>query len=579
MRPRSLHPIPGVTTLPPTLLQAAALSASSGSSAAADDRTNEIEKHLEALQTELAAERDRGNAEAAECARAWACHQMAVAQAQDSERRASDLAERLRQCEEQLQAAREESLPCLSGEASPRLRLRYLYSSPAALPPLEIEAEISAVEKSVQGIMQVEVEVASAPTLKEATLEENSWLHISMHSVTGKNGRGLVLEDSRTARGHPLWKHELEQLVKAGGGASTKFMFLGVCESEEFADVFRAAGVQNIVYCKSQVQDRHLPDFSRQLYHSLAQGRSLPSSFEIAAETAKHNGDATEYGLYTTSDETLVLQPSGMNLWQNFSSRHQRPQLPRKAEDFVGRWRVIGHVLRCLHSCRIVMLHCAAPHGRTATLREIAHYVTAPGRKFAGRDRCAFFPHSCPGGLLIVDDADSLLDVEREQVRRHLETEGAQVLAGCQDPQIRPFESDEKAVCVPLDPLEADEAAHLFLRRCHRPLKLGDLLPPEAICDDPDRVVDLEEAVRLLRRPIEAFAGDPGKVRRAAEQVRPGSAALHGNLSALVSPAITPPTVPHLCQGPPGRSLVRCRRSAIDTGQEENTVSKPSCPP
>ena len=63
----------------------------------------------------------------------------------------------------------------------------------APLPRLRIHREISAVEKALSGVLNVEVDVASIHNLRKAVTEaENLWLHLSAHTV---NGNALVLED------------------------------------------------------------------------------------------------------------------------------------------------------------------------------------------------------------------------------------------------------------------------------------------------------------------------------------------------------------------------------------------------
>merc|ERR1719329_412542 len=107
------------------------------------------------------------------------------------------------------------------------------------------------------------------------------------------------------------------------------------------------------------------------------------------------------YGILPPSSDLLLGSPRG-----SCFERIQWPSLPRKVEDFVGRLDTMREVLSYLgdRNCRcVVLLQCKKQYGRTSALTEIAHVLSKLGRKFAGR--CAFFPGSAPGGLLIVDDA------------------------------------------------------------------------------------------------------------------------------------------------------------------------------
>merc|ERR1712217_96660 len=140
-------------------------------------------------------------------------------------------------------------------------------------------------------------------------------------------------------------------------------------------------------------------------------------------------------------------------------------------------------------------------------------------------DRCAFAP-SRPheGGLLVVDDADEKLLTGAQNFRQLLEEDNrSAILFGCSRPCWDPFDGAIKVVNIELPPLSAAEAADLFLRRCHRPLTMADLLVPEALADHhPDRVVPRDPARRLLEQPLlDAFQGDPGHVRRTAARVTP----------------------------------------------------------
>lgn len=456
--------------------------------------------------------------------------------------------------------------PMLGESTSPQVRLRCLYAAPllldasTTLPRLNAKAEIKAIKKASAGAFEVEVGVASVASLRQAVTEPGVWLHLCIHSTN--KGQGMLLEeqdpvsDVHSAQAHVLWLSKLEELLSVGGGASIPFLFLSACEAEPLARAFRAAGVQHVVCCLTPVRDTAAHCFAHYLYHALANRRSLGDAFAIAACTAKCSGDVARYGLLSDGNLWLTSPSAGTPL-RHMAAPSTAP-LPRELEDFVGRQKVINEVLSHLKHRRVVVLHCEAPLGLTATLVELAHYVTSPGRMFSHPSCCAFFPHEAPGGLLIVDDADGLLDDgSKDQLRSHLAADGAKLVLGCHSARSDILLGGEKAVHVPLPPLSAAESARLFLQRCHRPLLAADLLSPEELGgeEDPHRVVSGPEALMLLRRRIAAFAGDPGKVRRAAELVRPGSPLLRGDLTALAAS-------PALVQGAPGRALARDRRAA-----------------
>merc|ERR1711924_224999 len=219
----------------------------------------------------------------------------------------------------------------------------------------------------------------------------------------------------------------------------------------------------------------------------------------------------------------------------------------RQVEDFVGRVDVFYRVLAFLGqlSRRVVLLHSEASLGRSATLKEIAHHVTTPGRIFSYPQCCAFFPGKAPGGLLIVDDADTLTASDRDLLKHHLESEGAQLLLSCRQLTSGDFFSGEnKPMCVALEPLPPVEAAELFLRRCQRGLRAEDLLPPKQLQGkNPKEVYSQAAAIELLKKPIQVFAGIPGRVRRAVDEwSKRGSPPMHGDMEKLALAAKLPLT-------------------------------------
>lgn len=434
-------------------------------------------------------------------------------------------------------------------------RLRYLYSSPVSIRRLNISDELAAIERSLAGVVQVDASVASADSFKRALNEQHSWLHISMHSMIYQGMASFVLEEPRRAVGKLFTEKELEELICSGGGAASSFVFLAACQSERLAHVLKAAGVRHVVCCRSQVGDSQAISFAQNLYHAMSQQRSLREAFDAAASIARAVGDSTSYILLSDGNLHLELRciaplrsPQLLTHFP-FTSLYQSSQnapkagprlraLPRVVEDFVGRESVIDEIVHHLHWRRIILLQCEEPHGRTATLQQVARYLAMPGR-FGAERGCAFFPDVAFGGLLLVDDAEVLPDSDRHRIRQHLAASGAKVLAACRQPLRDPFGSGEKAVCVPLCPLQPLEAAELFLRRVHRPLFLADFLPPEALrafkASDITRPVPREEAVQRLSGPVTVLAGNPGWVRRAADTVGPGTPALHGNLWGLAT--------------------------------------------
>jgi hypothetical protein len=428
------------------------------------------------------------------------------------------------------------------GAGRTRQRLLYLYASPLQMPALGVDAEISALREVLSPArVDLEVKVASVSSLGQAAIEPNAWVHITAH--TSNKGKALCLEADATLLGESVCRLEcagLEELLKSAGGARNTFVFVAACESAQVALSFQAAGVQHVVFCPTIVQDKRALCFAKSFYGALGRQLSLEHAFSIARCAAELTGDDAQYGLLSEGGQ--VRLPVAGLAWQTpLPKLNERQSLKRCVEDFVGRREVLRDVASVLGAARrLVLLHCSASLGRTATLKQIAHLMTMPGRKFASPGGCAFFPGEALGGLLIVDDAEALTEEEKGRIRQHLEHEGSQLLAGCRSADIavpsgEDFCADVKPICVELLPLRPPEAAELFLRRCQRALLVEDLLLPGAYGGrNPRERVQRGEALALLQKPIMAFAGIPGKIRRAVDYwSKRDSPPLHGTLDRL----------------------------------------------
>mmetsp|Transcript_742 Transcript_742/g.1329 ORF Transcript_742/g.1329 Transcript_742/m.1329 type:complete len:604 (-) Transcript_742:27-1838(-) len=419
-------------------------------------------------------------------------------------------------------------------------QFRLLYASPLScgklkLGQLKIEDEVSAVSSALHGAA-LEVDVATVASLRKAFSERNLWLHLSLHCV--RSHSSLVLERTGGYGGvHLLQAMDLQQLLRSEAPTGVEFLFLSACDSADFGRLFRAAGVKHVVCCTSQVGDTEARQFASLFYHELAKQQSLRDAFESATCHARLTGDVAGYELLSDDsplDLPYLQQPPGQGL--------QVPSLPRGVEDFVGRKEVMENVLRSLASRRCVVLHCEQSYGRSAALVQIGRYACLPGRLFSGR--VAFFPRKVSGGLWIVDDADELLEGEGcQQLRRHLESEGAALLLGCRAPHYNPFQGGVKAINVALPALSQEELAELFLRRCQRRLCLGDIEL------EGERSLGREEAFQLLQQKMAVFRGLPGLLRLAAAGVFQGSLRIRGRFGDLLLKLRD--TVPDLSASPP----------------------------
>jgi len=418
------------------------------------------------------------------------------------------------------------------------MRLRYFSACPLEMPHLDIDEDLQDIEGALQGTMEVVPEVASVASLAQVAAEAHDWIHITAH--TRSSGKSLALEDEACSLGSKmqLLSHaDLERLFSSGGGARINFVFLSACESGPLARAFRASGVQHVIFCPTAVHDSRARCFARSVYSGLARHLSLEHAFSIARCAAELSGDDAQYGMLSDGTLKLAQAPPRQPVFELPRAPVNHMQQKRRIEDFVGRFFAIRSALRYLgmHRRRVVLIHGAPRMGVSATLMEIAHRVKMPGRKLPRRDSCAFYPHGTPGGFLIVDDIDLLCEQGAEEVRRHLGIEGAQVLAGCHNVDRISSVGDDKPMCVRLHPLQAAEAAELFLLRCQRPLLVEDLLRPLLIGGrNPKEVISRSEALYLLSLSVQAFGGIPGTIRCAVDRwAKKGSPCLQGDPSSL----------------------------------------------
>jgi len=491
-----------------------------------------VENALLRRQLEEATARARDSMSCLDAAEAGCAE---VLQFENSYSKQATISEEVQVCKQSAELSQTTAQPASSVPC-----LHYLYASPrmlgdTVLPQLQIQEELSEIQDALGSDATMSAGVATVTSLRKAVGTPGLWLHLSAHSVQSPSGgSALVLEDGRGLAARAVWQHDLDSMLRAGGGCRAEFVFLAACQSTELARSFHAAGVRHVICCSMPVRDSAARRFAHSLYHELAQKKALRHAFDIAVETARLNDEAVCYSLF--SDDAhhgcLPLVTRAPSEFVSVSAPVSASLLPRVIEDFVGRVAVIDELLRALASRRVVSLQCDAPLGRTATLTHLAHHLKLPGRPFAGR--VAFFPERCHGGLLIVDDADDVLAAEgsRRLLRRHLQVEGAALLLGCRACADY-FDGAEKTLRVRLPPLSAEESVELLLRLCARPLVAADFDAGAS-----ERPLARAEAAALLRdRVVPQLGGEPGRIRRAAAATA-GRSLQHAVSEALASGSI-----------------------------------------
>ena len=370
------------------------------------------------------------------------------------------------------------------------------------------------------------MDVATIHHLRKAvTGSEDLWLHLSAHTV---NGNALVLEDGMGGT-EALTLQALERLLRSGGTPAVSFVFLSNCRSEALAAAFYRAGVRHIVYTDRAVSDESASGFAKSFYLALACRRSLKVAFEMArAEQQALLPEHLSCGFHLHSVQDFTLD----TVSRSFKRPHELSSaLPGQVEDFVGREETMLSVLQHLSQRRLVVLYCERSLGLSATLVEIARYVSAPGRRFC--EKCIFGPiQPFKTGLLVVDLADRELNqMQLELLRSNLRSPDFFLLLGLRKPRYDLLQDIIKPVHVELPPLSLLEAATLFVQRCHRPISLQDLF--ESSSDN--RNLPKERAKQLLKPLMSLFKGDPKLIRAAAGRVTPQRGPLKGDFQQLLA--------------------------------------------
>lgn len=417
--------------------------------------------------------------------------------------------------------------------------LSYLYASPLDLPQqLNPLRDLRQIKQSLQDAMEVKASVATVSSFTEALMQTSGWLHVTMTVGFDNTSEGTCFFESPQATAHKVPLFELKRCIQAAGRSPAAFVFLGCCDGRPLAEVLRAASVRYVVFFDGEVRDSCAMECAKIFYRALARGQTVGHAYQHTITTGRLNNklDISMFRLlYDSFDLNLPRQP--------IARITEEPQedcivgLPCHDESF--RWGrrtalIVHGALKVLADHSIMVLYCEEPLGRTESLKAIARFVALPGRAFSGPHRCAFFPQQAPGGLLIVDDADKLSNVDKYAVQKHLDIDGAKVLASCRrDVGATLFGGKGFPKYYRLAPLDLNESVDHFLRNVRRHLTLADLydtnedsvLRFEIMGDSPHR--------RKLAEKMKLFLGNPKALRFAANNIRFETPSLRGDFSEL----------------------------------------------
>eukprot|EP00521_Asterionellopsis_glacialis_P014615 CAMPEP_0195294562 /NCGR_PEP_ID=MMETSP0707-20130614/15354_1 /TAXON_ID=33640 /ORGANISM="Asterionellopsis glacialis, Strain CCMP134" /LENGTH=574 /DNA_ID=CAMNT_0040355569 /DNA_START=149 /DNA_END=1873 /DNA_ORIENTATION=+ len=146
-------------------------------------------------------------------------------------------------------------------------------------------------ERAVGIKIDVNFEVATMDRLEDfLARDSSSVMHFSCHG----NRRYLAVEnDHNWGLLQPLMVDRLKAFI-AAGTCNLKVVFVSACQSKSAGEAFHAAGVPHVVCCpgttgsSGNVSQTAAAIFARSLYRSLAYGKTLKSSFDIAKEAVLH---------------------------------------------------------------------------------------------------------------------------------------------------------------------------------------------------------------------------------------------------------------------------------------------------
>lgn len=402
---------------------------------------------------------------------------------------------------------------------------------------------------------------------------------------------------------------------EGGGGRldGLPLVFFNSCWSEEIAQLFVESGCRHVVATRGVVPDAAARTFAHQLYYALGSRQSILDSWESAVQVLRVDPCpkiAASADLFVLFGQRSAKSATLWGVHGDAASMSpQACELPPRAEDFIGRSGTMCEILSNFASCegvasrRVCLVSGPEGIGKSACAVELAHFAAAPGRLFSGgvifvslrgRENPASVLETiadCIRAHVLPDthavaatpeylDLPSQLwlagqQLERRRGRRLLilddgagalraSPEVRQALGGLLErtrrlclvafARERLYESLGQCKCVNivLPALGATEAARLFLRRVHRPLRAPDLDPAGAALAAPVGYGGAGAALagdaalvgRLAAHPLlRQLGGNPGRVTASSQQVTPDLRSLFDlcglrNLSGNVGSAL-----------------------------------------
>lgn len=304
-----------------------------------------------------------------------------------------------------------------------------------ALPALELEKESSILKEALEETgIRLEFRTATTNNLGAfLSRGQHQLLHLSCHG----NQKYLFIENDYGGAQQLLVDDHLRPWIRtasSGGTASSsklRFVFVSACHSRSAGDAFCDAGIAHVVCCEQDAQvlnNTAAMIFTRDLYRSLAFGRTLQQAFDLAIHAVILSPELKRTGLDSKKEaQKFCLLPEHGNHDVAFFPRQGlaptdaldglsersgstaatsvHPLLrassnpapttmllpPVPPRFFIGRELDIYRVLKALfvRECRLVRIMGAPGIGKATLAKAAGHYIAK--RKMWG-DTLAWLP-------------------------------------------------------------------------------------------------------------------------------------------------------------------------------------------
>uniref|UniRef100_A0A7R9ZCI5 CHAT domain-containing protein n=1 Tax=Pseudictyota dubia TaxID=2749911 RepID=A0A7R9ZCI5_9STRA len=197
---------------------------------------------------------------------------------------------------------------------------------------------------------------------------------------------------------------DLREFMRAGNG-ELLFVFVSACYSRSAGEAFLEAGVPHVVCCQHDepLMDLAAQEFSRSFYLSLACGKTLKQSFEMAKQAVKlcpqipNAADEVRKFLLLPEDgdhdvPIFFTKPRTSSFGRKPSLLPSPWMLPAPPEVFVGREMDMYRIIQNLGRSRLVRITGCPGSGKASVAAAVARYISVRERTFTHFDEVIWLP-------------------------------------------------------------------------------------------------------------------------------------------------------------------------------------------